>query len=117
MNPQGFMTRVSSIQNRESVRVSKEAIKNGISFSDVGNLMLKSLHKDPKVLAAKVIFITLKDFPYEELRQSVKKADDITKTIDHIASNALMDCGSCGLQKICDEVEGMKELHFGKSKN
>ena len=23
------------------------------------------------------------------------------------------DCGSCSLKPICDEVEGMKELHFG----
>ena len=113
VNPEGFMTRVSSLQNRESVRVSKEAIQKGISFSDVGSLSLKSLHKDEKVIAAKIIFINLPDFPYTELEELVKKADDITKTIDHIASNALMDCNTCGLQKICDEVEGMKELHFG----
>lgn len=25
----------------------------------------------------------------------------------------MTDCGSCSLQKICEEVEGMKELHFG----
>lgn len=26
----------------------------------------------------------------------------------------VIDCGSCALKSICDEVEGMKELHFGK---
>ena len=27
------------------------------------------------------------------------------------------DCGSCNLKAICDEVEGMRELHFGKEKH
>ena len=115
VNPEGFMTRVSSLQNRESVRVSKEAIKKHISFSDVGSLMLNSLHKDPKVLNARVIFINLKDFPYEKLSSLIKRSDSITKTIDHIMSSSLMDCNTCSLQKICDEVEGMKELHFKKN--
>ena len=26
-----------------------------------------------------------------------------------------MDCGSCGLQEICDEIEGLREMHFGMS--
>mgnify|MGYP002868496668 CR=1 FL=1 len=115
VNPEGFMSRVSSLQGRESVRVSKEAIKKGISFSDVGSLMIKNFHKDPKVIAAKVIFITASDFPYAALENEIKKADDITKAIDHIMSSSLMDCGTCGLQKICDEVEGMRELHFEKT--
>ncbi|MCR4790231.1 MAG: hypothetical protein K5839_04055 [Treponemataceae bacterium] len=112
VSPEGFMMRVSSLQNRESVRVSKTAIKNKISFSDAGSLMINSYHKDPKVIAAKVVYITLKDFNFAELEKLVKQTDMITKTIDHIMSSALMDCGTCGLQKICDEVEGMRELHF-----
>jgi hypothetical protein len=26
------------------------------------------------------------------------------------------DCSACRLKPICDEVEGMKELHFGQKK-
>jgi len=27
-----------------------------------------------------------------------------------------MDCKSCSLQQVCDEVEGLRELHFASMK-
>ena len=49
INPKGFMMRVSTIKNRESVRVSKEAIANGLTFQKVGNFMIKAFKLNPKV--------------------------------------------------------------------
>lgn len=112
INPEGFMMRVSAAQKRESVRLSKDAITKGISFSNVGNLMLNSYHKNPKIKAVKIIFIDEETFDFKAIAESVKKCDMITQTIDHISLGALMDCNTCGLQKVCDEVEGMRELHF-----
>lgn len=34
--------------------------------------------------------------------------------VTHYFKNAVMDRGTCGLQKICDEVEGLRELHFAR---
>lgn len=39
---------------------------------------------------------------------------DITMTLSKILEGMPTDCGACNLKPICDEVEGMKELHFGK---
>ena len=111
-NPEGFMMRVSSAQKREAVRISKAAVKNHISFRNAGNLMIKAFHKNPKVKAVKIIYIVEPDFDYTAIAESVKQCDLITKTIDHISQTAIMECSSCGLQKVCDEVEGMRELHF-----
>ncbi len=113
VNPEGFMMRVSSMRERESVRVSKDAIAKGLNFEKVGNVMLQAFHENFKVEAVKLIFITDPEFPFEELESDIRKAEKITKTIDHIMKNVTMDCGTCSLQEICDEVEGMKELHFG----
>lgn len=113
LNPEGFMMRISAASQREMVRIGKTALEKGLGFEQVGKLFLQSYHKNPQVEAVKLVFITLSDFPYEELEKYIKKAEEITKAIDHILKNLSMDCNVCSLKQICDEVEGMKELHFG----
>lgn len=115
VNPEGFMIRVSSVNDRECVRVSKEAIDRGMDFETVGNLMIDEFKKNSRVLAVKLIFITDPAFDYESLQKTVKKSELITRTIDHILNNANMDCDTCNLSEICDEVEGMRELHQAQS--
>lgn len=113
LNPEGFMMRISAASQREMVRIGKTALEKGLGFEQVGKLFLQSYHKNPQVEAVKLVFITFSDFPYEELEIYIKKAEEITKAIDHILKNLSMDCNVCSLKQICDEVEGMKELHFG----
>ena len=112
INPQGYMTRISASNGREPVRVSAEAINNGLGFAQVGKLFLDTYHENKNIEAVKLIFITDPDFDYKALSEQSKHLEDITGTIDHIFKNVMMDCGSCSLQKICDEVEGLRDLHF-----
>lgn len=112
ISPKGFMMRVSKSHKRESVRVSKESIKDGMSFAHIGKAFIDHLKKNPKVKAVKVYFITEKDFDYAELQKDVRQANSITETIDHVFKDVKMDCHSCNLKEVCDEVEGLRELHF-----
>ena len=113
---QDYMMRASTIDKREQVRVSKTAIKNGISFEKVGNAYLKMYKSNPLVKAVHIIFITDNVAEIKELEKFAVKASDITKALNTVLQGMSFDCGSCGLKTICDEVEGMKEMHF-KSKN
>jgi CO dehydrogenase/acetyl-CoA synthase beta subunit len=112
INPEGYMTRVSASNNREPVRVGKAALGKGLNFAKVGKLFLDTYHENKNIEAVKLIFITNPDFDYKSLSEQAKRLEDITGTIDHIFKNVMMDCGSCSLQKVCDEVEGLRELHF-----
>ncbi len=112
INPEGYMTRISAKNSREPVRVATQAIKNGLGFAQVGKLFLDTYHENKNIEAVKLIFITAPDFDYKSLSEQAKHLEDITGTIDHIFKNVTMDCGSCSLQQICDEVEGLRELHF-----
>lgn len=112
INPEGYMTRISASNNREPVRVGKEALGKGLDFAKVGKLFLDTYHENKNIEAVKLIFITDPDFDYKSLSEQAKRLEDITGTIDHIFKNVMMDCGSCSLQKVCDEVEGLRELHF-----
>lgn len=114
--PEGFMMRVSSTKQRESVRVSKSAIKKGLSFSEAGNMMISAFHKNSIVENVHLYYITQKDFDYKKLKSMTDESEGITRTIDHIFKNLIMDCKTCNLQEICDEVEELRELHFKQQK-
>lgn len=112
ISPKGFMMRVSKAHRRESVRVSKESIENGMSFAHIGKAFIDHLKKNPKVKAVKVYFVTDETFDFTDLEKDVRKANSITETIDHVFKDVKMDCHSCNLKEVCDEVEGLRELHF-----
>ena len=111
--PQGYMVRISPESYREQVRVSKDALRRGINFKALGMNYIEAYKKDPNVLSAAVIFLTDPAADYAALRAMAKKSADVTGTLTHIFEGLSTDCSVCALKDICDEVEGMKELHFG----
>lgn len=111
--PDGYMVRMSPESNREQIRVSKKAIRKGINFAQVGYRYIEQYKKDENVLNATVIFITDPNVDFKALHDNAKKVDAITGTLNHIMEGLPTDCTVCQLKDICDEVEGMKELHFG----
>ncbi len=116
IHPKGYMSRVSATAMREQVRVSKGAVKAGISFEKVGMKYIAAYKKYPQVEAVKIIFITEPSFDYEALLGQVKKSEAITAALDHALKDITMNCNSCSVKEICDEVEGMRELHFANAK-
>ena len=114
--PDGYMMRVSPESSREQIRVSKKAVKKGISFYKVGCDFIKQYKKNPNITNVRVIFIT-KNVDFKTLHDTAKKIDDVTKTMNTILEGMPedLDCASCSFKPVCDEVEGLKELHFGKA--
>lgn len=112
--PKGFMMRISASKNKESVRISQEAIADGINFSEVGTKMIQAFHENPAVEAVKMIYVTDPAFSYKELEGLLAASEAITGTIDHMLKDVKMDCDVCNLKPVCDEVEGLRELHFAR---
>lgn len=110
--PKGYMIRTNSLSNAENVRVSKKAIKNKISFVSVGNLLISKYKENSAVKAVKVFFITDKTVNFSALKALSEKNSEVIEALDHIIRDLNLDCNTCKLKVICDEVEGMKELHF-----
>ena len=111
--PKGYMLRMSTENCREQVRVSKAALRKGMNFYRVGCDYLAQYHKNPNVLAVKLLFLTDPAAPYGPLLELARKADGIAQALDKLSDGIPTDCQSCRLKPICDEVEGMRELHFG----
>ncbi len=110
--PEGYMVRISSESNREQVRLSKAAAARGIDFRKVGAAYINGYRRNPHVRHVQLVFVT-GDPVVAKLAETAKKVDGITKTLTHILEGLPTDCGSCNLKPICDEVEGMREMHFG----
>ena len=110
--PKGYMIRALSEDNREQVRVSRDAIRGGISFRNVGFDYIRKFREKENVRGVRVIFVTAPEADYPGLRAQARKVTDITRSLSTILDGIPTDCDSCGLREICDEVEGMRELHF-----
>lgn len=113
--PKGYMVRVSSQSDQEQVRISKEAQKNGISFERVGCAYIDKYHEVSKIRHVRVIFVTDQKI-VERLLPNAAKTSGITRTLTHILDGLPADCSHCSMKPVCDEVEGMKELHLGRKK-
>lgn len=114
VHPKGYMSRISAANNREPVRIGKQAISDGLTFEAAGQLMINAYHSISNVKSVKLLYITEETFPYQRLEMLTKKAGQITESLNSIFNNLAMDCSVCGLKPVCDEVEGMKELHFSQ---
>lgn len=112
MIPEGYMVLSSSMENKEQVRVSKEAIKKGLNFTTIGNLIIDKYKEDYSVNNVQVIFITEEVETIPELVNQGKKVDEITNAFDHILKDIILDCDLCPLHPICDDVEALRQIHF-----
>lgn len=110
--PNGYMIRTSSRSHKEAVRISKKSIKKGIDFRKVGSLYIERYKQNPSVKAVKIIFVTDEKADFSTLSKIAEKNNKITETLNHIMNSINFDCNLCNLKPICDEVEGMRELHF-----
>ena len=109
--PKGYMMRISSVKEREPVRVSKQAIADGMTFSHIGSEMISAYRKRKEVEAVQIYFLTSKTADYELLYDKAHRIEQITDSLNHMFNGLVMDCSACKSRELCDEIDGMKELH------
>ena len=111
--PAGYMVRVSSASSQEQVRISKRAAAAGIRFAYVGGTYIRRYRKIPEVKHVRVLFVT-DPLLVKKLIPFADQVSGITRTLTHILDGLPTDCGHCNMKSVCDEVEGMRELHLGR---
>lgn len=117
VHPKGYMIRASALTNREQVRLSKASVKNGISFENIGNLFISKYKENTHVIAVKIIFISLKEAHYPALDALADSTNNITKALNHILDDLDVDCDRCSFKAVCEEVEGIREMHFRQGRS
>lgn len=111
----GLMIRESAFAKKETLVFSKNSVRNNqFDFDLIGSYMISKYKALPFVKNVKIVFIDLDQYPYEMLTDLVKKTDDIIKALDHLTNKVKMDCHSCSLQVVCNEVEKKVNEDFKK---
>lgn len=109
--PEGCLIRVNTNRMREGVLVGKDAFIKGMDFAKLGSLFMDAYKKEKRVRAVVQYFITDPSFPFDKLESLAKRSEGITVALDHIMKKLAMDCSTCEFKGICDEIEGMREVH------
>ena len=110
--PEGYMVLSSSFENKENVRVSKKAIKKGLSFEVLGNLYIQHYKQLEGVNHVQIYFIVGDQDCVRDLIKVSQKVNEVTNAFDHILKNVILDCDVCPLKTICEDIEALRELHF-----
>lgn len=108
--PEGFMTRASAFNMREQIRVSKKTRQSGVSFSDYAEAVGQQYLAFDYVKSFR-IYLTTEAQTVRALKNPAEKIRGVTSALNHILDNMAQDCASCSLKELCDEVEGLRELH------
>lgn len=116
--PEGYHIRISPSLSKEQVRVAKSVVNSPqpLSFLNVGCTLIRAFRENDDVEAVRTVFITKKDFDFRTLSDLAQKAKRITDAVHSTLQLDELDCASCKMKAICDEVEGLRELHFKKEK-
>lgn len=116
--PEGYHIRISPSAGREQVRVARSALEreHPLSFMNVGCSLIRLLKKHEDVESVNTVFITDQNSDYRALAELARKAKAITDTVQRTLMPDTLDCASCKMKPVCDEIEGMRELHFQKER-
>lgn len=117
IHPEGYMARISPVSQREPVRIARKVLaEKKMSFGDIGQMYLGRYEKISGVCNVNVIFVTHEKFDYRALEQKLGRAEQVTQSLSHIFTDLNMDCSTCSQKTVCDEVEGLRALHFGQNR-
>lgn len=109
MKMEGVMTRSSSRQYQINLRISRQTADFGLDA--MARTIRQHFLKVPGVKDAAVMLLAGDSPVYKELLPIAEKVKDVTVVLNTMFDGIDMDCGSCNLNEICDEVEGLRELH------
>ena len=108
---EGVMTRSSSRQYQVNLRVGRQAAGAGLGLDAMARTIRDHFLQVPHVKDAAVILLAGDSPVYKQLLPIAERIKDVTVALNTMFDGIDMDCGSCNLSEICDEVEGLREMH------
>ena len=110
------MSRTSSRQYQMNLRIGRKAAEEGLGLDAMVRTMRQHFLQIPGVKDAAVILLAGDSPLYKDLLPIAEKVKDVTAALNTMFEGIDMDCGSCSLNEICDEVEGLREMHRNRRK-
>ncbi len=112
---QDVMVRSSSRQYLLNLRVGKKAIADGFDLEILARTIYAHFRNIPRVKDAAVVLIAGDSALYRQLMPAAERVREITAALNTMFEGIEMDCGSCSMSPVCDEVEDLRRLHQKKA--
>lgn len=109
------MVRSSSRQYLLNLRVGKKAITDGFDLEILARTIYAHFRNIPRVKDAAVVLIAGDSPLYRQLMPAAERVREITAALNTMFEGIEMDCGSCSMSPVCDEVEDLRRLHQKKA--
>ena len=106
-----YMLRAISQDMIEWSRISRRGMKAGFSFQVLGTELIREYKKPDYVDEAEIIFITSGEDDLQEIKPVAEKTSRVIEAMNSIFDNLELDCAACSFQDICDEIDGLREMH------
>lgn len=107
----GHMLRAVPQQNREWSRISRDALREGLSLKVLGNELIREYRKLEYVDTVEVIFMTSSTGDIRKFRPTGEKVSRIISAMNRIFDELEFDCAACDFSDVCNEVEGLRAMH------
>lgn len=107
----GHMLRAVPQQNREWSRISRDALREGLSLKVLGNELIREYRKLEYVDTVEVIFLTSSTGDIRKFRPTGEKVSRIIQAMNRIFDNLELDCAACEFSDVCDEVDDLRAMH------
>ncbi len=111
INFKGTMLKATSTESLECFRISKDAYKKGINLSIVGSALINKIKQQEGVKNVQVYYIVDNKKLSDDIINYQDKVNQATAALNHVFDGMELDCGSCAIKEVCDEVEGMRDSH------
>ncbi len=110
------MTRASSKHYFVNYKVSKAALKEGFNINKMA-MSIYDAFKSLEEVEDCAVFLLVGDMDiYKELLPLAEKNKEISIALNHIFDGVNMDCKSCDMTEICDEIKELRSIHKKKQK-
>jgi hypothetical protein len=105
----GYMIRAASPYQKEWVRVSRAALDGGLTFSIVGDALLRQFKRKEYISVAEVLFVTSGEY-VQKLKPVAAGVGRIIGALGKMADEMSLDCDSCEYVDVCDEVDALRQM-------
>ena len=64
------------------------------------------------VVSVGVYLVSELDIYYIFLKSEAHRCEQITDSLNNIFNGLTMDCSTCSSRELCDEIDGLRQLHM-----
>ena len=106
----GYMLRAASVYQREWIRISREALRDGFSLAILGRALSEKFRQKDYIDAVEILFVTAGRQDVLSLKPVAAEVGRIAGAMGKMTEEMALDCEDCEYVDVCNEVAELKRM-------